>query len=191
MFLLSSAILLLSYVAPMALAVVHAVPFAVGRSVAHTLEHSTPKAADWIVDLAGSNVAAVLHVAGEQVLLDVDDLRGRVADAVIAAGDTAKGYMGPGRIRELAANISLAALLDVLDGLAPGVDRVTWNDLLGKVKSTLGEGSSLVMAETVIGLRAAAWGALFTGLMLLAACHLLTILLFFFVIRPPRAAATG
>jgi hypothetical protein len=171
---------------------VHAVPFSVGRSVARTLEHSTPKAADWIVDLAGSNVATVLHVAGEQVLLDVDDLRGRVADAVIATGDTVKNYMGPGRIRELATNISLAALLDVLDGLAPGVDRVTWNDLLGQVKSTLGEGSSLVMAETVIGLRAAAWGALFSGLTLLAACHVFTILLFIVAVRLVRSpAATG
>jgi hypothetical protein len=190
-FFLTSWILVVLYIVPVAVAVVHAAPFAVGRSLADTLEHSTPKAADWMVDLAGPNLMKLLQVAGEQVILDADALRARAAAALDDAGDRTKHFLGPGRVRELATDMLLTALHDELDDIAPGVKQITWHDVMARVKTAVASGSSLFVMETVLGLRAAAWAALFSGLTLLGACHVATILLFLLVVRPRAASVEG
>lgn len=169
---------------PAAIAVIHAVPFAIERGLAQILERSAPEAAVRITDLASSHVASLIGVGDDHTLVDVGALQARTEAALEELREAASSRSGFARVYDIAATMCLRAVQAALADAGPADGRVSWHDVNARTKTILSRSASVLVADTVVSLHLAAWTNVVSALGFVALSHVLTVAVCFLLVRP-------
>jgi hypothetical protein len=173
--------------APVAIALFHAVPFAVERALADAIERAAPASIDWIMDLAARHAMSALGVGNEDTALDVGALRQRVTSALAAAqADRSRGWTWRG-VRALAQAQFLALVQRVLAGM-DATSVITWRELSARAASLARAGGGGAFATTVAALRATASAHVVWALLLVAACDAISVAVYRLIAAIPPPA---
>lgn len=114
-----------------------AVAFSLHRSVAAVVEDAGPRVVDWVMDGSAKALGAELGVHGDDPVIDVGAARARVQakrEVLDRALADRRGQPPLAQLHELLDRAWLTAVDRALDGAG---DRITWRDLLGRIRDVL------------------------------------------------------
>jgi hypothetical protein len=170
-------------------ALFHAVPYAVERSLSEMVQGPRSReAVDWIVGLTADQLATTLNVQAPSARVDVRELKTQVAEAVRQARDMVPDDAQFGEIRSLLTDKSLSALQTTLDQVPVRNGTVVWSDLVERMRTVMAEQSSSTFADLSTRLDRAAEANIRATYITVAGCNLATLLLVAVFARPKQAS---
>ena len=170
-------------------ALFHAVPYAVERSLSEMVQGPRSQdAVDWIVGLTADQLAEKLNVQAPSTRVNVRELKTQVADAVRQARDMVPDDSQFGEIRSLLEEKSLATLQAVLDQVPVRNGTVAWSELVERMRTVMAEQSSSTFADLSTRLDRAAEANIRATYIAVAGCNLATLFLVAVFARPKPAS---
>jgi hypothetical protein len=176
-----------SFAIPCIAALRHAIPFALESGLASGIESGVPEAVSSFTDFAGQSAMTVLGVTGDDALIDARALHERIRNVLATTSGVVGEDLSPVSMVDAVQHGFLTLLDGVLNGALDRDTRLTWRELVTKVREASSIAGSGAFAGIVTTLRITGIGHLLRAILDVLVLNVISVLVCYLLLRPKVA----